>query len=227
MCYNKVVKDKKFYLELSILITIALFLIISVFLNAHFITALDNFVYTLIHYIRFPFTNNIFLIITLFGQTLTIVLVLYALWFFPNRKRLALPLTLCMFFSSGINAVIKLLVNRARPVGEFVGNLFFNYGFPTSSSFPSGHSQAGVVFYYVLITILINELNISNKKIRIGLKISAITLAILIGISRIVLGVHFFTDVLTGLIIGWIVVIVFQKIYKKILHHKNLQNSIK
>lgn len=220
-------KDKKFIIKISILIPIILFLVISVYFNASYIRATDNFVYYIIHYLRSAFTNNLFLIITLFGQTLTIVLILFALWFLPNRKKVALPLTLCMITSSGINAVIKLIVNRARPVGEFVTNLFFNYGFPTSSSFPSGHSQAGIVFYYVLITILIDELQITNLKTQKALKIGVIIFAMLIGLSRIILGVHFFSDVLTGLLIGWLVVIVFKKIYKYFLYHNNLQKTIK
>lgn len=120
-----------------------------------------------------------------------------------------------------------MFVDRARPVGEFVGNLIFNYGFPTSSSFPSGHSQAGMVFYYVLITLLIYELNITNKRVKTGLKTSAIVLALLIGLSRIILGVHFFTDVLTGLLLGWLIIIIFNKVYEKILYHKNLLKTVK
>lgn len=219
-------KDKKFVIKLSILIPLVLFLIISVYLDASYIVSIDNWIYSIIHHIRNVVVNNIFLIITLFGQTLTIVTIIFALWFLPNRKQLALPLTLCMLLSSGLNTIIKLFVNRARPVGEFVGNLFFNYSFPTSSSFPSGHSQAGIVFYYVLITFLISELNITNKKAKCGLKAGAITLAMLIGFSRIVLGVHFFTDVLTGLLLGWLVIIIFEKVYAKIKYHKNLQKSI-
>lgn len=208
-------KDKRFIIKISILIPIILFLIISVYFNASYIVSMDTFAYSFVHHLRSVFTNNIFLILTLFAQTLTIVTIIYALWFLPNRKRVALPLTLCMIFSTAINALIKYIVNRARPVGEFVGNLFFNYGFPTSNSFPSGHSQAGLVFYYVLITILINECGLENKKAIIAWKTSAIIFALLIGLSRIIIGVHFFSDVLTGLLIGWLVILIFKKFYKK------------
>lgn len=220
-------RDKKFLAKLCILVPIILFLIVSVYLNASYIQAVDNFVYSIIHHLRNNVTNNIFLIITLFGQTLTILVVLYFLWFLPNRKSFALPLSIYMLISSGVNSVVKLIVNRTRPVGEFVANLFFNYEFPASSSFPSGHSQAGLVFYYVLITFLIEELNIMNKKLQSGLKVGAITLALLIGLSRIMIGVHFFTDVLTGLLIAWLIIIVGRKIQEKILYHKNLQKTIK
>lgn len=227
MCYNKLMREKKFIVKASLLVSIIIFLVISVSLNATYIVAADNWAFGLVHYLRNDVTNNIFLIITLFGQTLTIIVILYFLWFLPNRKRVALPLSLCMLISSGINTLLKVIVNRARPVGEFVGNLIFNYGFPTSSSFPSGHSQAGVVFYYVLITILIKELNIKNKKVAKGLKTGAIILALLIGLSRIVLGVHFFSDVLTGLLTGWLIVIIFENVYQNYFTHKNLQKAIK
>lgn len=220
-------KDKIFITKICVLLPIILFLIISVSLNASYISLIDSWVFSVIENLRNNFTNNFFLLITLFGQTLTIVVILFALWFFPNRKRIALPLTICILFSSGINSLIKMFVDRARPVGEFVGNLIFNYGFPTSSSFPSGHSQAGMVFYYVLITLLIYELNITNKRVKTGLKTSAIVLALLIGLSRIILGVHFFTDVLTGLLLGWLIIIIFNKVYEKILYHKNLLKTVK
>ncbi|WP_099202948.1 phosphatase PAP2 family protein [Miniphocaeibacter massiliensis] len=64
-------------------------------------------------------------------------------------------------------------------------------------SFPSGHSSVGMSFYLTLSFILIKSIEGSMAILAL-----AVLFGITIGISRLVLGVHWFTDVVIGLALG-------------------------
>ncbi|MGV3641366.1 MAG: phosphatase PAP2 family protein [Adhaeribacter sp.] len=92
--------------------------------------------------------------------------------------------------------LLKEFFHRERP-------LHIAY-YPTESSFsfPSGHATSamalmGILCYFCLI-------HIENKRIRILLFCLGITYILLIGLSRIYLGVHFLTDVAAGFILGFL-----------------------
>lgn len=94
--------------------------------------------------------------------------------------------------------IFELLLKEifARPRPQIVSHLVT----VDSLSYPSGHSVMSVIIYLSLITIIFG-LNI-NKKIKIYFLYSAIFLILLIGISRIYLGVHYPSDVLGGWALG-------------------------
>jgi undecaprenyl-diphosphatase len=88
---------------------------------------------------------------------------------------------------------IKGALDRARPdVDQLVGW--------SGASFPSGHSTAAAAVYLAI------ALTISSGDAtpwRPWLVAGAIAVAVLVGASRIALGVHWLTDVLAGLALGW------------------------
>jgi len=179
----------------SLLLAFIIFLTISVSLNAGFIQSIDNFVFDIASKIRCKTVDNIFLFITYLGETITIISFLIFLLIFPFRKKLV-PLYCLVGISACTNYILKNLIKRARPIGQFVNDLIFNYPFPTSYSFPSGHSQNSLVVYFVSAYILLNHYYKGKNK---NLILSLITiLPVLVMISRIILGVHFFSDVLMG-----------------------------
>lgn len=106
-----------------------------------------------------------------------------------------------IFFSAGFGGlilfIIKYTVQRVRPLPE----VFSGY------SFPSGHSTIIVVFFVSLLFII-------NKKE--FLSILAIFAIIAVPVSRVVLGAHFISDVIAGLLLGSIVVDFMKVYYKKI-----------
>ena len=106
-----------------------------------------------------------------------------------------------IFFSAGFGGlilfIIKYTVQRVRPLPE----VFSGY------SFPSGHSTIIVVFFLSLLFI------INKKEILSMLATFAI---IAVPISRVVLGAHFISDVVAGLLLGSIVVDFMKVYYKKI-----------
>jgi len=182
-----------------------IFLTISVSLNASFIIKLDSFVFKAINLIRSDFINNLMLIITFFGESIfyIIALILILLLCFKKRKKIY-PLVFITILSATISSVFKEIIARSRPIGEFVTNLIIPYNFPLSYSFPSGHTQTSLVFYFILTYILVS--NINNKKLKHLFLSLSIVFALLIMLSRVILGVHFFSDVLAGLILGIIII---------------------
>jgi undecaprenyl-diphosphatase len=93
-----------------------------------------------------------------------------------------------------VSATIKLLVGRTRP--EIVPHLVAVH----DASFPSGHALVSAVTYLTLGTLLAS---IQKSKLASRYILSvAVALTLLVGSSRIFLGVHFPTDVIAGWLLG-------------------------
>ena len=195
-------KTLKFLILQVILFLLLIFIIVSVSLNAKFIIELDNFVFNITDFIRIDFINNFLLIITTFGESFVfVILVIFFLIY--NFKKIGFPPGFLTMLSAIINFCLKNLVQRTRPVGQFVNNLIFNYQFPASFSFPSGHSQTSLVFYFMLSYFLLQNYKGKHKKLFLTLTCIFVSL---IALSRIVLGVHYFSDVVAGILIGLIII---------------------
>lgn len=88
------------------------------------------------------------------------------------------------------NALLKGLVSRPRPYEAF-SDLTALVGRPMGASFPSGHTGAAFAFGWVVFRTMPK-----------GYGIAALFIAVLMGLSRLYVGVHYPTDVLGGLIAG-------------------------
>lgn len=105
-----------------------------------------------------------------------------------------------------LNQAIKHIVRRPRPN---ILRLVEESGY----SFPSGHSMVSMAFYGIIIYLVYK--NVSNKYLK-WLLITLLSLLILsIGFSRIYVGVHYFTDVAGGFLLGLAYLIIYINIYNK------------
>ncbi len=104
--------------------------------------------------------------------------------------------------------LIKYMVGRERPPDSIVSVLVQE----TSASFPSGHALSATIFYGFLL-YLITLLPVRHKRVGVFILVSTI---LLIGISRVYLGVHWPTDVLGGYVIGVIWLTFGIYVYKKL-----------
>jgi membrane-associated phospholipid phosphatase len=69
----------------------------------------------------------------------------------------------------------------------------------SGTSFPSGHAQAAVVGYAVLLLVFLPILHGAGRRIAICV---AVLMVLGIGLSRVALGVHYVSDVLAGYVLG-------------------------
>ena len=95
-------------------------------------------------------------------------------------------------FSGIITYIAKLLASRPRPLEALIE-------IPSSFSFPSGHTLTSIVFYGLLFYLV--SIHSSKTTKIVGFILSLIIISI-VAISRIYLGVHYFTDVVGGFILG-------------------------
>jgi membrane-associated phospholipid phosphatase len=160
-----------------------------------------------------PVLDLFFQIITYFGHPL-FWFVLAAWLFWAGQEKKSFTLMTILLFSSIASGVLKQIIARPRPTGLVALDDLNGY------SFPSGHSTlAGTLAGYAYF---------SNWIIKHA-KYLVIILALLTGLSRLYLGVHFLTDVLAGLtlgaILGWIISKLETKINKANFHISKLKEE--
>ena len=129
-----------------------------------------------------------------------------------KRKLIGAFIVLNIMISSGLNQILKHIVQRPRPT-EY--RLIDETGY----SFPSGHSMVSAAFYGLFIYLIFK--NVKNKYIKWISIITLSILIILIGGSRIYLGVHYTSDVLAGFFISISYLIIYTSIINDYLPNKN------
>lgn len=167
--------------------------------------------------LRNDFLNPIFKFITSLGNggwLLIVVSIVLCLW---KKTRKVGKITAGSLMISGIvtSLILKPLVARVRPY-EVVEGLQRIVEMQKDYSFPSGHASASFAVAVVLFDIYVRGIRkdiiwegTSKQKI---FGIVAMVLAILIAFSRLYVGVHYPTDVICGIIVGWISAKIAEKI---------------
>jgi undecaprenyl-diphosphatase len=115
-----------------------------------------------------------------------------------RRFGAALFLTIAIGGALLLNELLKLFFQRARP------QLAWAHVLP-DYSFPSGHTMNSVAFYAAIAVIV---WSVAGRRWGIVALVGAGVLCTLIGISRIYLGFHYFTDVVGGALAGiaWVLI---------------------
>jgi undecaprenyl-diphosphatase len=103
------------------------------------------------------------------------------------------PLALFLIAMSG-QAVLHLTFKRLFEIDR--PPPLFNYVVNDSPSFPSGHAIASLSFYGILVFLLARRFE--SRAVQISLWVMTAALVILVGFSRIYLGVHHASDVIAG-----------------------------
>lgn len=111
-----------------------------------------------------------------------------------GKRAEALLLGGSLIGASSINALLKLFLHRPRP--EVVPHL----AHVSSASFPSGHAMTSAAVYLTLGVMVAQTQE--NRWARAYLLCIAVVLVLLIGCSRVFLGVHWPSDVLAGWCFG-------------------------
>lgn len=184
------------------------FLILSliiVFILLGKISSFDNFIYKYVTYYRNNVLTNILKFISFLASTWYIVGASLLLVIVSKKNRFYFALNpICC---SLLNQLLKLIIARPRPN---ILRLVEESGY----SFPSGHAMISVAFYGFIIYIICKK---DYKLIwKLVISIPLLLLIILVGISRIYLGVHFASDIIGAYMVGFMYLIIFiKKIYNR------------
>jgi undecaprenyl-diphosphatase len=111
-----------------------------------------------------------------------------------RKRKQALLVLVAMLGGVVINSALKLAFGRTRQ------DLFAPAARVFTASFPSDHAALSAIAYMTLAALLART--IASRAVRIYLIAMGIALIVLVGASRVYLGVHYPTDILAGWCIG-------------------------
>lgn len=179
-----------------------MFLLIFVLMSNGKLIKFDNSFYKFIYSIG---TYDFFKTITFFGSAFLLIFFTLLLYFVIKNKKTWISVIFNLCIVNILNFILKIIIQRPRPNLKLIN--------VSGYSFPSGHSMISMAFYGYLI-YLIYKSNY-NKCIKITLILILSLLIILIGISRVYLGVHYISDVLAGFLVSISYLIVYTSLYHK------------
>ena len=144
--------------------------------------------------------------ITHIGESATVIAFCLLLTMIPKTRRtIALPVSIAVILSAVLNILLKNIFARNRPdILRLINE--------TSYSFPSGHAMVNASLYTMLGFLTCRF--IKNRPVRMALVVLFTVLTLVIGYSRIYLGVHYAGDVLGGWLIGFGVSLIVYKAWK-------------
>lgn len=119
-----------------------------------------------------------------------IVLITTLFFALAGRWRYALLMLACALGTLAGMSLLKGFYERARPT------VVTHIDPPGGTSFPSGHSMISAALYMTLAVLIARSL--SRRRLRVYVVAVGAVLTMLIGITRLYLGVHYPTDVLAG-----------------------------
>ena len=125
--------------------------------------------------------------------TLTVVLLV------RRRSRVAVFVAVTGLGAATLSPLIKQIVDRLRPV---VDTPVAAAGGP---SFPSGHTLGVTVWVGVVLLVLLPVVPAAHRRLAVAVGVG---LVVVVGLTRIALGVHFVSDVIAGWLVGsgWLLV---------------------
>ncbi|WP_164505348.1 phosphatase PAP2 family protein [Companilactobacillus keshanensis] len=126
-------------------------------------------------------------------QTIAIVIIFTIILLWKRYYYAAIFLIINKILVTSTNTIIKHLVERERPIHH---HFVYAGGF----SYPSGHSASAFALYITLF--IIAWFVFKNLKLRVLIGISCLTMTLLIGYSRIFLGVHYPSDIIGGYLLA-------------------------
>jgi membrane-associated phospholipid phosphatase len=140
---------------------------------------------------------------TFLGSEIFFLLVMPALYWSIDPK-IGFRAGMMLVISGGLNTALKMFIHTPRPY--WVDGSVKAFSSETSFGLPSGHSQNSAAIWGMVA---------QTMRKRSAIIIAAIVV-FFIGFSRIYLGVHFLHDVLTGWLIGILLILLYVKLEKPV-----------
>lgn len=134
--------------------------------------------------------------------TAVIAVIMFALW---RSLREPLVVALALVLEASVFITTTWIVGRNRPDVERLEES------PVGSSFPSGHVAAAAAYAAVAIVIFERTRNVWIRSVTV---VVVVALPVIVGIARMYQGMHFFTDVVAGVVLGAASVVVVYLIFR-------------
>ena len=183
------------------------FIVLTILVLTKAIMPLNDLITSFVISIRGDNMTKVMLTITNIARAYSLIVISILLLFFIKDKKI--PLKVCInlivvFLSSQL---LKIIFRQPRPDG---------LALTTASGFgyPSGHAMVSLAYFGYLTYLLCKK--VKSKFIKTILIIICILLILLIGFSRIYLGVHYFSDVIAGFLLGTAYFMTFLTIIKAV-----------
>jgi undecaprenyl-diphosphatase len=162
---------------------------------------LDTAIRDTLHSMASPRLTRLMIAVSLYGgptSLVTVGLVVAAVFLWRGWHRGVLLIVVTMAGAGLLDTLLKLAFGRTRPAP------FFDYPLPQSLSFPSGHAFFSASFLGGFAVLISGRMR--SPVLRILLWLLAVALILLIGFSRVYLGVHYPSDVLAGyaVAVAWV-----------------------
>ena len=145
-------------------------------------------------------------IVTFFGSAIPFIVIVLLTFLFIKNKSYSFYMFVNLLWVYVVSVIFKNVIMRERPIISLIEK-------PSDYSFPSGHTMCSIAFYGFIVYLLLK--NVKNYFLKWLIIFIFAMLVIFIGISRIYLNVHYFTDVIAGLILGLICLLMIINIYIK------------
>jgi undecaprenyl-diphosphatase len=167
------------------------------------LTMLEQEIALAIDYRTFPELAPVMLMVTYFGSTAFASVsagIVAAALLFRRAYRAAFMLIAAVYGGMLLNATLKQIFQRARPVVENPLLVIETF------SFPSGHAAVATVLYGAMAVLAARRLR-ERRSRAVAIAFAAL-LVVVIGTSRVYLGVHHLTDVVAGVIeaVFWLLI---------------------
>lgn len=198
------------------LITLILFIAIIRSVYKESIMNFDNFYYEHISKLISEQMTFFVKMITNLGSAFSLVSLTILILLISKEKKYGILVGINLITIFVINTILKFIFARPRPLDI---NLIEELGY----SFPSAHAMISTAFYGFII-YLIWQTKISKRRKWISSIVLSI-LIVLIGITRIYLGVHYASDVFAGMLISISYLVLFTSIASKYLYKNNKKSS--
>lgn len=211
---------KKYYKAIIVFICLLITMEMVFALFAKEVMQRDIIGYKLISkYLISDVTLPIAKLITNFGGVIGLIIIaiiISSILVIKKKKLMGILIWVNLASSAFLNQILKRIVQRPRPT-EY--RLIEENGY----SFPSGHSMVSAAFYGFFIYLIFK--NVKNKYIKWGSILFLSILIVLIGTSRIYLGVHYTSDVMAGFVISISYLVIFTSIVNDYLDKPKENNE--
>lgn len=175
-----------------------IFLFYLILFGLGWLNLIDTVVYQTISFFISESLTPIIKVITFIGAWESVVTICLICILLHRRNGMIISLNVAIVFI--LNNIIKIIVQRPRPdILQLVHE--------TSYSFPSGHSMVSFALFMMIAYFL-------WKKYRV-LSMICMIMPLLIGMTRIYLGVHYTTDVIGGFMFSFVYLITLYYFHKR------------